>query len=222
VDSIVTSADNLMADLYEALGHVHFASDDGTMVMTDESREHALTFFREFLAAQQGQLSASALWQRLGASLPTKAPRKGLLQAAAQTGTPIYTADLGVSAFGAALLAPVAGGSVITLDTAADALSLARMLARYDAYGVIQCGAGASDALLMQAQAATGLLGLSTPALAGVVALGARPFVTGKHAITVRADASLALPLLVSGLAQRHPSARTATMANREKAPALA
>ena len=236
VDSVIASGENLLADLYEALGYVHFASDDGAMVMSDEGRTHALAFFRDFLAEQASDgatvIPASALWQRLGASLPTKAPRKGLLQAAAQTGTPIYTPDLGVSALGAALLAPSAatGGAPITVDTAADTLALARLLASGERFGAIQCGAGAADALLMQAQAGATLLNLPIPALAGVVALGAQPFATGKHAIAVRADASLALPLLVSGLAQRHPQRRTRTteqaerpaMAIAEKAPALA
>lgn len=222
VDSIITSADNLLADLYEALGYTHFASDDGTMVMTDEGREHTLTFFRDFLAEQQASVTASTLWQRLGASLPTKAPRKGLLQAAAQIGTPIYTPDLGVSSFGAALLATQADGSPVALDAAADVLALARTLATRDAFGVIQCGVGVSDALLAQAQTATSLLNLPTPALVGVVALGAQPFATGKHTITVRADASLALPLLVSGLAQRHPQVRKVMATSTEKAPALA
>ncbi|HEY7976490.1 MAG TPA: adenosylmethionine decarboxylase, partial [Ktedonobacterales bacterium] len=62
VDSVIASADNLLADLYEALGHTHFASDDGAMVMTDEGRGHALAFFRDFLAEQQTGVSASALW----------------------------------------------------------------------------------------------------------------------------------------------------------------
>jgi S-adenosylmethionine decarboxylase len=220
VDSIVTSAENLLADLYESLGHVHFVADDSAMVMTEEGRDHALAFFRDFLAKQEASVSASALWQRLGATLPTKAPRKGLLQVAAQTRTPIYTPDLSFSAFGAALLAPRADGATVTVDAAADVLALAWTLAARDAFGVVQCGAGAAYAMLAQAQTATGLLGLPTPALAGVVALGAQPFATGKHAIAVRADASLALPLLVSGLAQRHPQARKATVA--EQAPALA
>lgn len=226
VDCIVASADNLLADLYEALGHTHFAADDGTMVMTEAGREHALSFFRDFLAEQQPGIAASDLWRRLGVALPTKAPRKGLLQVAAQTGTPIYTPDFALSALGAALLAARPDGAPITVDSASDALSLARTLAARGAFGVIQCGAGAADALLAQAQAATGMLGLPTPALVGVVALGARPFATGTHAIAVRADASLALPLLVSGLAQRHPKARKhatkAAVAETEKAPALA
>ncbi|HEU4782518.1 MAG TPA: deoxyhypusine synthase family protein, partial [Ktedonobacterales bacterium] len=221
VDSIIASSENLFADLYEALGHAHFVGDDGAMVMTVEGRERALAFFRDFLAEQQPGMAASDLWQRLGASLPTKAPRKGLLQAAAQTGTPIYTPDLGVGAFGAALLTSRPDGASFTVDSGADTLALARLLAARAAFGVIQCGAGASDALLAQAQAATGLLGLPTPALVGVVALGAQPFATGRHAIAVRADASLALPLLVSGLAQRHPQTRTRATSS-EKAPALA
>ena len=233
VDSVLASGENLLADLYEALGYVHFVADDGAVVMSDEGRAHALAFFRDFLAeqAQSGAtaIPASTLWQRLGASLPTKAPRKGLLQAAAQTGTPIYTPDLGLSALGAALLASSHGassGASVTVDGAADTLALARTLAAQDSFGVIQCGAGAADALLAQAQATTSLLHLPTPALVGVVALGGQPFATGRHAIAVRADASLALPLLVSGLAQRHPQPRTraiaAPVANVEKAPALA
>jgi S-adenosylmethionine decarboxylase len=228
VDSVIASGENLLADLYEALGYVHFVSDDGAMVMSDEGRTHALAFFRDFLA-EQAQIGptaipASTFWQRLGASLPVKAPRKGLLQAAAQTGTPIYTPDLGVSALGAALLA--AGDTSVAVDAAADTLALARLLAAQDSFGVIQCGAGAADALLAQAQAATTLLHLPTPALVGVVALGGQPFATGRHAIAVRADASLALPLLVSGLAQRHPRPRMRAIAaettSPEKAPALA
>jgi S-adenosylmethionine decarboxylase len=230
VDSVIASGENLLSDLYEALGYVHFVTDDGAMVMGDEGRAHALAFFRDFVNEQALDgamaLPASELWRRLGATLPTKAPRKGLLQVAAQTGTPIYTPDLGVSALGAALLAASSEGVSVTVDAAADTVALARTLAAHERFGVIQCGAGAADALLAQAQAATSLLNLPTPALAGVVALGAQPFATGKHAIAIRADASLALPLLVSGLAQRHPQPRTCAIATQapsiEKAPALA
>lgn len=229
VDCIITSAENLLADLYEALGHTHFSGDDGSMVMTDEGRENALAFFRDFLAEQQGSVSTATLWQRLGASLRTNAPRKGLLQAAAQMNTPIYTPDLSISGFGAALLAAQSqsSGSASVVDSAADVLALARTLAAHSTFGVIQCGAGTADALLAQAQATTTLLNIPAPALAGVVALGAQPQAAGKHVVTVRADASLALPLLVSGLAQRYPrvraqATRSTESTDVEKTPALA
>ena len=76
---------------------------------------------------------------------------------------------------------------------------------------------------LTQAWELAASLGLETPTLSGSVALGAQAIGSGEHAVSVQADATLALPLLVTGLAQRLPGARQrqpafATQAEREAA----
>lgn len=209
VDVVIASADDFFADLYEALGYVHYA-DGEAMVAVQEGREKALAFFAEFLASTSLGAGASVadLWTALGASLGTHVPRKGLLQAAARAGVRIFTPDLSTSAFGGELLAARARGAALSLDASTDIAALARALAAHGHVGVVQVGSGAAGAMLMRARAVAGALGLEAPAVAGCLALGGTPVTSGEHSVAVAADASLALPLLVTGLAQRHPHHR--------------
>ena len=206
VDVVVASADDLFADLYESLGHAHYADDAG-VIASDEGRAATLAFVRDFLSeADPVRITTGAsLWKALGEALPTVAPRKGLLQAAATFGVAIFTPDLSASAIGAALLAAREQGASVSLDASGDLAGLARILGARAGLGVLRVGAGLEDSLLLQAREAAAVLGGARPALLGDVTLGAAPLAQG---VSVAADASLAAPLLVMGLAQRVPGAR--------------
>lgn len=216
VDVIVASADDLFADLYEALGHTHFAGEDGP-VMTNEGRERTEAFLVEFLdELESGIVMMGAdLLHRLGASLPAKAPRKGVLQAAAASGVRIVVPDLSTSAFGNALLTARAHGKALTLDTTEDVVALAQTLAATPRFGIVRVGEGAADALVMRARDIAQALGLSASTLTGSVTLGGtRGLVPGEQHVVVATDATMTLPLLLTGLAQRVPGfRRTATQA---------
>lgn len=222
VDVIVASADDLFADLYEALGFAHYADDAG-VIASDEGRARALAFVSEFLGALDGAsvTTGAALWKALGEALPTQAPRKGLLQAAATAGVAIFTPDLNASAIGAALLTARAQGAALSLDASGDLAGLARILGAQPSLGVIRVGAGLEDSLLLQARDAAAVLGGQRPAFVGSVTLGASALAQG---VSVATDASLAAPLLVTGLAQRIPGVRQAgsSGAPREVASSLA
>jgi S-adenosylmethionine decarboxylase len=212
-DVVIASADDLYADLYEALGYVHFddsVTADGTTVALAEGRAATDALFAELLAAVDvAKISNSAdLWKQLGELLPARAPRKGLIQAAAAVGAPVFTPDLAVSAFGSALLTARAHGVRLRLDAADDVEALARLLGAWPRLGALRLGAGLADAALAQALELTTSLGLAAPSLSGSVALGAPAFGSGERAVSVQADATLVLPLLVTGLAQRIPRAR--------------
>jgi S-adenosylmethionine decarboxylase len=222
VDVVIASADDLYADLYEALGYSHF--DDGeNMVALAEGRVATDVLFRELLAAVDlAKITNSAdLWKQIGESLPTRAPRKGLIQAAAAIGAPIFTPDLAVSAFGSVLVTARGKGLRLRLDATDDVEALARLLDAWPRLGALRLGVGLADATLTQAWELTTSLGLETPALSGSVALGAQAIGFGEHAVSVQADATLVLPLLVTGLAQRIPGARHRQPAFAEREAAL-
>ncbi|MEO7000395.1 MAG: adenosylmethionine decarboxylase [Ktedonobacterales bacterium] len=226
VDVVVASADDLFADVAEALGHAHYADGDVSR-LSAQGRAATLTFIIDFLAdtlahlndllAEQGSarqgvttISGSELWQRLGETLHMHAPRKGLLQSAAQAGIPVIAPDVTASVFGAALLAVRGQGATLAIDTTADLATLARLLGERPSLCVIRSGEGSCDALLTQAGEIAPTLGYAAPTLAGRITLGGILANDGAqpHLVNVAADASLALPLLVTGLAQRLPSGR--------------
>ncbi len=228
VDILVLSADDLFADLYESLGY-HYWDDGETMVASDEGREQTLVHFVEFLNSHGGTFAtASELWRKLGTALATQAPRKGVLQAAAAAGVPIFTPDLGTSAFAMSLFAARERGVTVSLDASEDLVKLARTLGERPRLGVIRTGETAVDAFLMQARDALPALGQTAPMLTGSISLAAAPgrASMGEHDVRVAAEASLALPLLATGLAQRLAGARRrrtpAPEAERQQAAALA
>lgn len=221
VDVIVASADELFADLYEAIGFAHYDDGENGSIATEEGRERTRAFFAEFLAGLEPGAAGIAptvtggeLWRRLGAALPTRVPRKGLLQAAADAGVRIVTPDLGTSAFGSAVLAARARGTGLSLDVTEDVVALARLLAERPRLGVVRCEVGAADALVAQARDLAAALGLAQTTLSASVTFGSRrPMGTGEHHVAVATDATLALPLVVTGLAQRVPGVRAVTVA---------
>ena len=222
-DVVIASGDDLFADLYESLGYAHY--DDGDeMRASDEGIAHTRAFLAELLNTLDTETitTGADLWRTLGAALPTRAPRKGLLQAAASMGAPIFAPDLSTSAFGSVLLAARATGQALPLDLSADMVALARLLAERPRLGIVRVGTGAADALLARARDAAPALSFAAPTLSGSVALGASRAVTaGDHHVAVSTDVTLALPLLVTGLAQRVPGIRRVEH-TRAAEPALA
>ncbi len=222
VDVIVASAEDLFADLYEALGEAHHADDTG-VIASDEGRARTLAFVSAFLSGADATklTTGAALWRALGETLPSQAPRKGLLQAAAACGVMLLTPDLSASVIGAALLTARAQGGALMLDASGDLTELARLVGAQPNLGVIRVGAGLEDSLLLQARDAAAILGAQRPTLTGSVSLGASALGQG---VSVATDASLAAPLLVTGLAQRIPGVRPVNQpgAEREATPALA
>jgi S-adenosylmethionine decarboxylase len=210
VDVVIASASDLYSDLYESLGHAHYGDDAG-VVANEAGRAETLAWLREFLsdfAARHDQpASTAALWKALGEALATRAPRKGLLQAAAQFGVTIIAPDVNASEMGGALLAARASGAAIALDPAADLLALAKALGAHASLGLVRVGAGLEDSLLFQAREAVAALGGQTPVISASVTIGAAGD-AASQGLTVATDATLALPLLVTGLAQRFPGAR--------------
>ncbi len=212
VDVVIASADELFADLYESLGYPHHVRGDAVVAL-EPGREHAQRVFADVVSSLSADVvqSGSDLWLQLGQALPSIAPRKGLLQAAAKAGIRIYTPDLSTSAFGGALLAARSRGTQLTLDPSDDLLALSRTLSTFERVGVISTGSGVAGQFITQARDILPALGLSVPAIDGYVSLGGTESqVTGAHAIVLPVDASLALPLLVTGLAQRYPRVRAA------------
>ncbi|HLZ24990.1 MAG TPA: adenosylmethionine decarboxylase [Ktedonobacterales bacterium] len=230
VDVVVASGADLFADLYEALGYEHYL-DGERVIASDEGIERT----RSFLAGFVKTLDASAVetsadfWCVLGKTLPTRAPRKGLLQAAAHAGVPVFAPDLSTGAVGSILLAARMSGASVPVDVSADVVALAGLLAERPRLGMVRVGAGAADALLAQARDVAPALGLAATTLSASVTMGALDAVApGDHHVALATDATLALPLLVTGLAQRVPGtrrvsfARTAEPLSTPEEPALA
>jgi S-adenosylmethionine decarboxylase len=222
VDVVVASADDLFADLYESLGEAHYADDTG-VIASDEGRARTLALVSDFLARADASrvTSSQALWKALGETLQSRAPRKGLLQAAATFGVAIVTPDISASAIGSALLKARAQGASLALDPGADLAGLARLLGARGRLGVIRIGAGLEDSLLLQARDAASVLGAAQPALGETVTIAASALGRG---VSLATDASLAAPLLVMGLAQRIPGVRVVSQPSDERhgEPALA
>jgi S-adenosylmethionine decarboxylase len=228
VDTVVASADDLFADLYESLGYAHFAGSQDEMIATEEGHQAALAFFMEFLnTVEPGTCTSSNdLWRLLGAYLPAHAPRKGLLQAAATADVALFTPDLNTSVFGGALLTARSRG--LALDSANDVIALARLLGRAPRLGIIRAGAGLADALVGQARDVAAALGIVAPTLSGSVSLNSARALAqddrGEHHVAIAAGADLVLPLALTALAQRLPGGRRRTAGetrSREATPAL-
>jgi S-adenosylmethionine decarboxylase len=229
VDVVVASADDLFNDCYQALGFEHDLDSGCPRAMAEGLKAAHELLLRCIAEAPAGEIvTPSTLWRALGAALPAWTPRKGLLQAAASVGTPIFSPDLAGSALGDVLLTTRARGIELPLDTTEDLLALGKLLAIRPRLGTIRVAMGAANALLDQARGVLPLIEAPAPALVGTIQIDARGSgaVPDENVIAVAADASLALPLLVTGLAQRFPHVRQplvpAEQARQTEEPALA
>jgi len=211
VDVLVTTSDELFADIYESIGNAHYAGADSRPGQIDEGKAKAEQFVADFLATVPpgAALSSADLWRLLGEYLPQHAPRKGVLQAAAATGVRVYTPDLSTSAFGRLLFAARAEGQALPLDAASDLAGMAQLLSTKAHLGVVRVGAGVADAFVTQTLAVAGALNRAAPELTGSVTFGSTTPLSAEPAHTaLDLDAALALPLVVTGLAQRMPGVR--------------
>jgi deoxyhypusine synthase len=210
VDVVVATADDMAADLYEALGQVHFGAPDGP-VATDMGREHVSAFLKEFLVTLDLSTVTSGveLLRQLGEALPSRAPRKGLLQAAAASGVMVLAPDLSTSVFGAAAISARNLGASLSLDAATDLEALTERLAERPRLAIVRTGEGSADTLLQRSRDIAVLLDLTSPTLTGSVSLGTGCAVgTGDRHVATVLDPVIALPLMVTGLAQRMPGVR--------------
>jgi S-adenosylmethionine decarboxylase len=208
VDVVIATGEDLYADVHEALGHAHYVNGD-QMVMAASDRAATSGFIAEVATAvaarQAGRpIATRDLLRALGEALPTRAPRKGLLQAAAGAGVSVYAPDLLSGPFGAALLAARQAGAELTVDGLADLVTLAGEVCVRPRLGTILAGTGLPADFLAQALA---LPGDATPMRAAIV-VGSTSRADAVGAVTVSTEPEVALPLLVSGLAQRIPGTR--------------
>ncbi|HEU5198154.1 MAG TPA: deoxyhypusine synthase family protein, partial [Ktedonobacterales bacterium] len=156
---------------------------------------------------QSSTLTTSAFFRRLGAALRHVAPRKGLIQAAAEAGIPVYAPDIASSQFGVALAAARAQGTAhVQFDTTGDALELVGMLTSAQRSGVILVGSGAEATAGLLRQAAR----ISSAPIVHLysIALGGSEALPGLESVASSTDATLTLPLVAHGLAQRCPGTR--------------
>ncbi|MGH2517905.1 MAG: adenosylmethionine decarboxylase [Ktedonobacterales bacterium] len=230
VDVVIATGDDLFADVYEALGFEHYL-DGETTVPSDEGIEYTRGFLARYVKSLEdvGGATGADFWRGLGQALPAHAPRKGLLQAAASAGVPVFAPDLATSAIGSLLLAARLHGSAVTLDVSAEVVAIAKLLAERPRLGIVRTGEGAADALLAQARDLAPALGMPAATLSASVTVGAtRTIASGDHHVALATDATLALPLLLTGLAQRVAGtrrvsfARAAELVKSPEEPALA
>lgn len=121
----------------------------------------------------------------------------------------VIAPDLSTSLIGGAALATRARGVTLRLDASDDLVALTQRLTSRPRLGIVRAGAGAADTLLLRAREVADALGVATPTLTGSVSLGTDgALVAGDHHVASTLDPAIALPLLVTGLAQRVPGPR--------------
>jgi len=186
----------------------------------------------------QGRPITTREWfARYGRILDQYGPKKGIVRAAAKHGVPIYVPAIGDSSFGIALAeARNRGQSSIVFDVIGDVLETSRICANAKKTGVIYIGGGTPKNFIQQAAVTaaamekrpimhTYAVQLTTDApywggLSGCTFSEAQSW--GKVAadadmVTCYVDASLALPLIVTALAQRFPGVRQGGIVNWHK-----
>ncbi len=232
IDGVVASAANLFHDLHEARGSLHYHAGQGSeaaLIASGYERAADLAAAQAELRQTEGllidfsatlgqssTLTTSAFFRRLGAALRHMAPRKGIIQAAAEVGIPVYAPDIASSQFGAALAAARAQGKAhVQFDTTGDALELAGMLTSAQRSGVILVGSGAEAPAELLRQAAR--MSSAPIVYSYSVALGGSEALPGLESVASNTDATLTLPLVAHGLAQRCPGTRPEP--NRKTAP---
>jgi deoxyhypusine synthase len=159
----------------------------------------------------------------LGKELSSGAKAEGILVSAYKNGVPIFCPALADSVFGTALAgARVKYGCELRWDLAQDVLDMIQLCARAPATGVVLVGGGTPKNFIQQAPLCVGLLGqavrghkyavqITTDSpqwggLSGCTFEEARSWgkiAKGAGTVAVYADATIALPLMVSALAER-------------------
>ncbi len=160
----------------------------------------------------------------LGRALLPAAKEEGLLTAAARRGVPVYSAALGDSMYGLALAnARTRWGHAVQFDIIADVLETTRLVTNAGKSAVIYLGGGTPKNFIQQAAAAAYTLGREGPGhsygiqitmdqpqwggLSGCTfeeAQSWRKIAPEADFITVNVEVTVALPLIVSALAESH------------------
>jgi len=185
VSALIIEGDSFLADAYESLGYRHYVDVDGhteTPVRTEAEWTAAQQQLTEIFAATSAPLTSQAATAHLGMVLSQTAPRPGILSIAAQKGIPvIVVGDAGLAEVGVTLT-----------DNHAD-IALLQGLFAQNAAGVLAFGTTAVVSTFVA----------SCNPTVNAMTVDASPF-TGPS-ISSRVDASIALPLLATGLVQRIP-----------------
>jgi S-adenosylmethionine decarboxylase len=188
VSALIIEGATLLADAYESLGHRHYLPANGSDAFPrPDAAEWAAARAKlvAMLDLPDGPVASREVAARLGTVLHARAPRPGIVSTAAERHVPLFVVgedaltELGITAIAAA----------------ADITALGELLASGDA-GVIAFDTTERLAAFIGAA--------GTPA--EVIAIGAPALLSADSASVVcPVDATVALPLLAIGLAQRLP-----------------
>ncbi|MEX0786925.1 MAG: deoxyhypusine synthase family protein [Dehalococcoidia bacterium] len=160
----------------------------------------------------------------LGQALQTAAKEDGILTAAARRGVPVYSAALGDSMYGLALAnARTRWGHAVQFDIIADVLETTQLVTNASKSAVVYLGGGTPKNFIQQAAAAAYVLGreidghsygiqitMDQPQWGGLSgctfeeAQSWRKIAPEADFVTVNVEVTVALPLIVSALAESH------------------
>ena len=197
-----------------------FASD-GKLLETDKyihAFTRTLSFSRPY--------STREFFCLLGGRLAEEGKEKGILSSAAKAGVPVYCPAVGDSSIGIAIAASRETRSFL-FDVSKDVYELAEIVMAATDTGVIYIGGGTPKNFIQQAQVTAAVMGTNVPghkyAIQVVVdpphwgGLSGCTFNEGKSwgkvaqdakKVTVLADATIALPILVTAVVQREGKTR--------------
>jgi deoxyhypusine synthase len=158
----------------------------------------------------------------LGRALVPVAKEEGILTAAVRQGVPIYCPALADSVFGLAIAeGRLRSGSRLTFDVIADVVEMAHIATQAETSGVVYIGGGTPKNFIQQAAVAAYLFGregsgheygiqitMDEPDWGGLSgctfeeAQSWRKMAADATFVTLRAEATIALPIIVSALAE--------------------
>ena len=185
---------------------------------------------------QDRPYSTREYFERIGRALIPMAREEGLLTAAAKAGVPIYSPAIGDSVHGLAIATSrVRGGHRLVFDVIGDVLETSHIALTSKGTGVIYVGGGTPKNFIQQAEIAAYIYNRELPGhkygvqitmdqpqwggLSGCTfeeAQSWRKIAPDADFVTANVEATVALPLIVSALAEELPDVRT-----RRTLPAL-
>ena len=173
--------------------------------------------------------STREYFERLGRALMPMAKEEGILTAAAKAGVPIYSPAIGDSVHGLAIAtARVRTGHRLVFDVVGDVLETSHIALTSKGTGVIYVGGGTPKNFIQQAEVAAYIYSRELPGhkygvqitmdqpqwggLSGCTfeeAQSWRKIAPDADFVTVNVEATVALPLIVSALAEELPDVRS-------------
>jgi deoxyhypusine synthase len=159
----------------------------------------------------------------LGLALQVSGKEEGILTTAARAGVPVFCPAIGDSAIGIAITeARAQGGHRLIFDIVGDVLEISHLAARSEGTGVIYIGGGTPKNFIQQAEVTTYVfhreldghkygiqVTMDNPQWGGLSgctfeeAQSWRKIAPDANTVTVNVEASVALPLVVSALAEK-------------------